>query len=673
MTLDYIFKRRKLESYGSKGFLQDAVHEPNRHCTTATSSPSTTCTPSIRLGSAPRLDLFGNTYLEGNLGYLKSRANADRLGGTARFVFPISDRFAFTLEGGMNETLVSPGNTGRVVAGFQFGNFMRPKDYLEGYNGVQHAVPADVPRVRYEILTRTVRTGNDAPIANAGPDQIGVAAGPITLDGSASYDPEGDAITYQWTQVAGPAVSLSGMNTARASFTAAEGQSYGFRLLVKDPQGPARRRHGNGHHQHRTQPFRSSVSRLARTAFASGQQSTLDWQVLNADSVTITELGTVPSNGSRAVSPTRTTQYRLTARNRNGEATATTTVVVEEQPAAQFTACTVSPTTILTGESATISYATSNADTVEISGIGPVAGSGSQVVSPTSTTTYTLTARNPRGPVTCSLTVQVTEGSAPRVVSFTASPATITSGNASTLSWSVENADSVTISSLGTVQATGTRQVSPTTTTTYTLTATNKNGSITSTSVVTVSGAGPGPGPGAPTLASCTASPSTSPSPGSPITISYVSTNATSVAFTPTVPGAGLNGPVTVMPTASTTYTITATGANNQAATCTVAVTVTPAPQPPTAIITGGGVIETFNREVVLSGAESSNPTGGALTYQWTPLGTGAAVLDQGQQRTRVQLAGLAGDYPVRLTVRNAAGAESSTDVTIRFRSTTIP
>ena len=69
----------------------------------------------------------------------------------------------------MNETLLSVSNTGRVVAGLQFGNFMRPKDYMEGYNGVQHAVPVDVPRVRYEILTRTVRTGNDAPVANAGP------------------------------------------------------------------------------------------------------------------------------------------------------------------------------------------------------------------------------------------------------------------------------------------------------------------------------------------------------------------------------------------------------------------------------------------------------------------------------------------------------------------------
>jgi hypothetical protein len=38
-----------------------------------------------------------------------------------------------------------------------------------------------------------------------------------------------------------------------------------------------------------------------------------------------------------------------------------------------------------------------------------------------------------------------------------------------------------------------------------------------------------------------------------------------------------------------------------------------------------------------------------------------------------VQLAGLAGEYPFRLTVRNAAGAESSAIVTVRFRSSTIP
>jgi hypothetical protein len=305
---------------------------------------------------------------------------------------------------------------------------MRPKDYLEGYNGVQHAVPVDVPRVRYEVLSRTVRTGNDAPVANAGADQLGIAAGSITLDGSGSFDPEGDALTYQWSQVAGPGVSISGMNTARASFTAAEGQSYGFRLVVKDPQG----QQGvdtvtvttSATEAVQIVRFQASPDRIR-----AGQQSTVDWQVLNADSVTISpEIGAVAANGTRNVSPRTTTQYRLTARNRNGEVSATTTVVVEEDPPAAFTACSISPMNIMSGESATITYAASNADSVSISGIGNVGTSGTQVVTPTQTTTYTLTATNSRGPVTCNVTVQVTQGTAPRVLNFTANPSTITSG-----------------------------------------------------------------------------------------------------------------------------------------------------------------------------------------------------------------------------------------------------
>ncbi len=404
----------------------------------------------------------------------------------------------------------------------------------------------------------------------------------------------------------------------------------------------------------------------------SGQQSTIDWQVLNADTVTITPgIGNVSASGSRAVSPTTTTQYRLTARNRKGEVSATTTVVVEAAPAAQFTACSVSPMNIMTGESATITYATTNADTVEISGIGNVATSGTRVVSPTSTTTYNLTARNAQGSANCSVTVQVSAtGTAPRVLNFSASPTSINSGNTSTLSWGVENATTVSISGIGNVDPTGTRAVSPTATTTYTLTATNSTGNVTATTTVTVAG-GPGPGPGAPTITGCAAAPSTSPAPGSPVVISYVTANATAVAFTPAVAGAGLNGPVTVMPAASTTYTITATGSENRTAVCTVAVTVTPTPPGPVPNVES--LVETFNRETVLDASQSTDPSGGALTFVWTPLGTGAAILDQGQARTRVQLAGLAGDYPFRLTVRNAAGQESTATVTVRFRSSTIP
>jgi hypothetical protein len=298
--------------------------------------------------------------------------------------------------------MISRDNTGRVVAGFQFGNFMRPKDYIEGYNGVRHAVPVDVPRIRYEVLNRTTRTGNDAPVANAGPDQIGVAAGQITLDASASYDPDGDAITFQWTQVAGPSVSLSGMNTARATFTAVEGQSYGFRVVVRDPQnqqGVDTVTVTTGV----TQPVQIVRFQANPDRIRAGETATLDWQVLNAESVTITNLGNVDANGQRPVTPTQTTSYRLTARNPRGEVSAVATVVVEEQPRAQFLSCTVSPANITAGETATISYATANADTVTISGgIGTVDAAGNRQVTPTATTTYTLTANNARGPVNSS-------------------------------------------------------------------------------------------------------------------------------------------------------------------------------------------------------------------------------------------------------------------------------
>jgi hypothetical protein len=678
-TLDYLFSRGRIGVFGSKGFLNEGVL--NRVALTRSIFNEYYIRTIDQIGVSTLVGLMGNVYLEGNLGYLKSRGYADRPGGTARFVFPISDRVAFTLEGGVNETLLTRNNWGRVVAGLQFGNFMAPKNYLEGYNGVQHAVPVDIPRVRYELLARRVRTGgNEPPVADAGADQTGVPAGTITLDASGSFDPDGYPITYQWTQIAGPGVAISGANTARATFTAVEGQNYAFRVTVRDDKG------AQGIDRVEISTERAEMPQIIRfqaspSTIRPGQTSTLDWQVINADTVTITEIGTVPLNGSRAVTPARTTQYRITARNRSGEASATTTIVVEDNPRALLTACQVTPTNLTAGETATIFWSATNANSVSISGgIGSVDPSGSRMITPTETTTYTITAQGAQGTpaAVCTVTATVMErGTAPRIITFTANPMTITRGDQSTLTWNVENADTITISpTVGTVSPTGTRAVTPNDTTMYTLTATNRFGTSSAQTTITVNVPPVQPPPlSNPTLTACAASPATITTTGGTSTISFTQTNATAVTVTNFAGNVPLNGPITVSPTQTTTYVFTATGAQGTTpATCSVTVTVSvPTGPPPIAIITGPGTIDTIYRQLTLDARGSVEASGGGtLTYIWEPIQTGASVLDQGQPVTRIQIAGGWGDYPIRLTVRNAAGQSASAIVTVRFRSITI-
>ena len=80
-------------------------------------------------GASFSFGLWGNNYIEGNVGYLKSVMYGDRVGGTVRFVFPLNHKIALTLEGGLNETLLGSGNSGFARAGLRFGNAVRPKDF----------------------------------------------------------------------------------------------------------------------------------------------------------------------------------------------------------------------------------------------------------------------------------------------------------------------------------------------------------------------------------------------------------------------------------------------------------------------------------------------------------------------------------------------------------------
>ncbi len=84
---------------------------------------------------------------------------------------------------------------------------------------------------------------------------------------------------------------------------------------------------------------------------------------------------------------------------------------------------------------------------------------------------------------------------------FTAEPSTISSGQPSSLRWSVTDATNVQIESIGQVSPNGRRAVYPTSTTTYHMTATGAGGTTEGDALVTVAAApAPAPTTTAPTL-----------------------------------------------------------------------------------------------------------------------------------------------------------------------------
>ena len=93
------------------------------------------------------------------------------------------------------------------------------------------------------VLGVTILDGtgsNSAPNAIAGIGQTVTGGAGVTLDGSQSNDPDGDELTYAWTQTVGPAVSLTNADTATASFTAPSVSSdtlMRFELVVLDQSG----------------------------------------------------------------------------------------------------------------------------------------------------------------------------------------------------------------------------------------------------------------------------------------------------------------------------------------------------------------------------------------------------------------------------------------------------
>ena len=265
-------------------------------------------------------------------------------------------------------------------------------------------------------------------------------------------------------------------------------------------------------------------------------------------------------NGSATVYPVVTTTYTLTLTNTYGTDSSSLTITVNNLPQVSITA---NPDPITQGESSTLSWTSSGAESVSIDqGIGTVTENipGSLSVTPSVTTMYTITAVNTYGSVTESATITVNDLP---TVSIDADATSICEGVSATLSWSSTGADTITINQgIGSVAASGSSSVSPAYDTTYTIIAMNAFGSASQSITITVDPL--------PTAAiSASANPINE---GDSTTLSWSSSDATSISIDQEIGTVTASGTTDVSPAVTTMYTITATNACGEA---TDSVTVT--------------------------------------------------------------------------------------------------
>jgi len=143
-----------------------------------------------------------------------------------------------------------------------------------------------------------------------------------------------------------------------------------------------------------------------------GQSAKLNWSSGNATECNIQpNIGPVKTQGSMDVTPSADTFYTLTCTGEGGKASSDASIAVAAPAMPQAPNCNISvtPASIMKGETATLNWTSQNAtDCVIQPDIGAVKPEGSMAITPSTDTAYTLACTGPGGTATSKTDIAVT-------------------------------------------------------------------------------------------------------------------------------------------------------------------------------------------------------------------------------------------------------------------------
>ena len=291
---------------------------------------------------------------------------------------------------------------------------------IDGDNG-------DILNAMHEGLGHGTAVANRAPVASAGADFTVESAAQGTLDASASYDADGDTLTYAWTQTVGTTVTLSSTTAASPTFTAptvTANTTLTFSVSVSDgtlsstdtvtvivvpPAANTAPVADAGADQSVRPPVTVTLDGSG-SSDADGDTLTYSWSQLSGTTVTLSDTtSATPTFDATAVTTSTELRFQLTVSD--SSATATDQVVITLQPPGTNVAPTVSlpaTATVVEGASLTITATATDADgdTLTYSwNTGTITATG------TTTSAITFTAPQVDADTTVTMTVTVSDSS----------------------------------------------------------------------------------------------------------------------------------------------------------------------------------------------------------------------------------------------------------------------